>query len=161
MVMVAVSNSDAAWKAVEHAIDLAHLIGAPLLAAHVVNTQSAFRTGIYYRTALRELSEEGIKRLKRAQSMARSRGVDANILQLYGSQNDALIHLAKSVNPRVVVLYKESPSLLDVILRRSLAEQMLRNVKCPLYLVGAADAGPIYWRKVDPSLIVTATLRPA
>ncbi len=142
-ILLGVSGTPPAWRAVEHAIDLARLTGAPLLAVHVVNSQAAFRTGIYYRNALRELSADGARVLERVKSAAQSQGVEVLVLQVHGPPAEALVNVANSVNPRLIVLYKEPTSLLEVFLRKNVPEQVSSRVKCPIYLVGPADAGSL------------------
>ncbi|MHB1131244.1 MAG: TerC/Alx family metal homeostasis membrane protein [Chloroflexota bacterium] len=145
-VLVGVDGSPSSHLAAKHAVDLAKRTGAPLLAIHVVDSRRSFKTGVYYRLAMKDLRTEGSMALAAVEEVARQEGVKVSAMQLLGSPADTLIKIAQLVEAKVLVLGTSSTSRLGALLWGStLTDVLTRNTPCPTYVAGSAP-GTYPWR---------------
>lgn len=140
-VVLGVERSAASTLAAKHAVDLAKRTGAPLLAINVVDSRRSFKTGIYYRLAMRDLRAEGTSALRAVEELARREGVNVTAVQLLGSPGATLAKIARLVEAKVIILGAGGTSRLGALLWGSAVTDVLRDAHCPTYVVGSAEGG--------------------
>ncbi|MCL4466892.1 MAG: universal stress protein [Chloroflexi bacterium] len=145
-VLVGVDGSPSSHLAAKHAVDLAKRTGAPLLAIHVVDSRRSFKTGIYYRLAMKDLRAEGAKALAQVEELARQESVKVGAVQLLGNPGNILAEIAQLVEAKVIVLGASSTSRLGALLWGStVMDVLMQNAPCPTYVVGSS-VGAYPWR---------------
>jgi nucleotide-binding universal stress UspA family protein len=140
--LVPVDGSPTSVKALETAIELAHLNGARLRLLYVIDELdyvNGFETAkAYYEQTLPFMHTEGERLLAQMRSLAANKGVACDSVLLEsgaGRLCDAVAEQARQVHADMIVLGSHGRRGLDRILMGSDAEQIVRHSPVPVLVV--------------------------
>ena len=137
-------GSRAARRASAHAIHLAKLTGAHMLALYVIDESRARRVGLSVRREEEELRGIGEEATQAVVAAAANAGVKADALVLEGQLGLTLARVARERHASLMVMgYIGFPDLERLLLRTATVwREILRDPPCPLLLVPAPEPMP-------------------
>ncbi len=135
--LVATDGSEAALHAGERAVGLAGFLGAKLYVLYVVDEDGAFRAGIHYGEAVKELAAFGRREATgRVAALAERAGVEHEEVVVTGNPARAILAVAEEVGADYVLMGAEGASWLGNALFGSVSEEVLRRADRTVLLVG-------------------------
>lgn len=146
MLLAATDGSEAALHAGERAVGLAGFLGAKLYVLNVVDEDGAFRAGIHYGEAYKELAAFGGRATGRIAEVAGRAGVEHEEVIVAGDPAGAIVAVAEKVGADYVIMGAEGVSRLGNALFGSVSEEVLRRTDRTVLLVGGKRA------RTDPLL---------
>ena len=143
--LVATDGSEASLHAGERAVGLAAFLGARLYALNVVDEDGAFRAGIHYGEAVRELAAFGGRATGRIGELAESAGVEHEEVVATGDPARAILTVAREVGADYVLMGAEGSTRMENALFGSVSEEVLRHADRTVLLVGGrrSQADPL------------------
>lgn len=90
-ILVGTDGSACSVRAASHAVYLARELGARLYALNSVNVERAFRAGIHFAGAVRELERAGRDATATVKAMAEASGVECEEILSSGNPHKAII----------------------------------------------------------------------
>ena len=134
---MATDGSEAALHAGERAVGLAGFLGAKVYVLYVVDDDEAFRAGIHYGEAVKELAAFGRREATgRVAELAEKAGVEHEEVVVTGNPAWAILAVAEEVGADYVLMGAEGASRLGNALFGSVSEEVLRRADRTVLLVG-------------------------
>ena len=139
-VLIAVDGSPSAEKALECALDLAKKYGSKLVIVHVVLRRfyavAPSEAGVLATTVfVKELEAEGGEIMNRAESLAKSAGVEYEGRLLQGVPADEIVRIAQSEKVDLIVLGSRGLTEVRAFLLGSVSDKVSHHAKCPTLIV--------------------------
>ncbi len=136
-ILLVTDGSKVSFHAAEQAIYLAGHMGAKLYVLYAVDKDRAFRAGIHYREALRELEKAGKEATEKVAALAAKHGLECEKLIIEGVRAARIIlGEAQEVGADYIVMGIEGMSRLESLIVGSVAQEVLRNAERTVLLVG-------------------------
>lgn len=145
-ILAATDGSEAALHAGERAVGLAGFLGAKLYVLYVVDEDEAFRAGIHYGEAMRELAAFGRRVTSRISGLAERIGVEHEEVVTAGDPARTIVAVAEDVGADYVLMGAVGSSRLGNAIFGSVSEEVLRHADRTVLLVGGKRA------QTDPML---------
>ncbi len=137
-ILFATDFSESSEKALAYVKKLAHHFGSSVTAAHVIDLTIATRSPEamvgYNMPELRELSEEGIRKLR--SELRRDHIVENGIVLTGGNPAATIVNFAQEFKPDLIVMGTRGKGNLERFILGSTAEDVLRHASCPVLTVG-------------------------
>jgi len=136
-ILIATDGSAQTKKAVEHAIELARLMGAKLYVVYVVDTIAFATIPLDMRSeGMHEaLRKDGVDVTKGVVDAASEKGVDAEAVVLEGNPAEEIVDFAKNNEVGLIVLGMLGKSGIERFLLGSVAEKVARTSPVPVMIV--------------------------
>lgn len=134
-ILAATDGSESAYRAGLHAIYLAQRTGAELHLVYVVDTHAAFRLGVYYGEAVRELRADGERALQRLVAAAREAGIEAVPELVEGAAGEAILQRAADVGADLIVVGSHGQSALQDVLLGSVSQHVIHHATGPVLVI--------------------------
>jgi nucleotide-binding universal stress UspA family protein len=138
--LAATDGSEASLHAGERAVGLAGFIGAKLYVLYVVDEDEAFRAGIHYGEASKELAAFDKQATGRIAELAQRAGVEYEEVVTAGDPARTILAVAEDVGADYVLMGAEGASRLSNALFGSVSEEVLRRADRTVLLVGGKRA---------------------
>lgn len=134
--LVAIDGSGSSLGVGEHAIRLARSLGAELFILAVVKMDWAFRIGIHYRSAARELEWDSEFVARQIEQLANESG-SGHECQLIRScrPGRAITRTAEETRASCIAIGSPGTSVLDRVLAGGIYKEVIKHAECPLLVV--------------------------
>lgn len=137
-ILFATDFSQSSEKALAYVKKLAHHFGSVVTAVHVIDltlaTRSPEATMGYSMPGLREVGEEGIRRVRH--ELRQDHITENGVVLTGGNPAAELVDYAREVKPDLIVMGTRGKGNLERFVVGSTAEDVLRHVTCPVLTVG-------------------------
>ncbi len=142
-IMVAVDGSDASWKAAHHAIALAGLAGAELVAVAVIDAKTISRLSIYADESLARQRADVGKMIDHIIAEAERDAPDVNVTGRVeeGSPKERLIQIAEELKADLLVCGAHGWTAIESFLLGSVSDHLVRHAPCPVLVVREVAGG--------------------
>ncbi len=154
-ILLATDGSKASFHAAEQAVHLAGQLGAKLYVLYAVDKRRAFHAGIHYGEDLQELRKAGEEATEKVAALAAKHGVESEKHLVEGGRPArTILWAAEEVGADYIVMGTEGMSRLESIMIGDVAQEVLRNAKRTVLLVGGQRSpdDPMLSEPVRPDL---------
>jgi nucleotide-binding universal stress UspA family protein len=154
-ILLATDGSMASFHAAEQAVYLAGQLGAKLYVLYAVDKDRAFHGGIHYGEDLQELRKAGEEATEKVAALAANHGVESEKHIIEGRRAAQIIlWAAEEVGADYIVMGTEGMSRLESLMIGNVAQEVLRNAKRTVLLVGGqrSPADPLLSEPGRPDL---------
>jgi len=134
-ILIPTDGSEAAWEAALHAVYLAKQCGSRLHVIYVVEGGKAFRTGIHYRGAEREMLSEGKKAVKDVEQLAGAEGVECTSTVVEGDAAREILTYASENNCDLIVIGSIGIGAIEKVLIGSVTSSVVERARCSVHVV--------------------------
>ncbi len=136
-ILLATDGSMASFHAAEWAVHLAGHLGAKLYVLYAIDKDRAFHAGIHYGEDMQELHRAGEEATEQVAALAAKHGVESE-KHLVGGWRPAptILWVAEEVGANYIVMGAEGMSRLENLMIGNVAQEVLRNAKRTVLLVG-------------------------
>ena len=136
-ILLATDGSKASFHAAERAVHLAGHLGAKLYVLYAIDKDRAFHAGIHYGEDLQELRKAGEEATEKVAALAAKHGVESEKHVVEGGRPaQSILWVAEEVGADYIVMGAEGISRLESIMIGNVAQEVLRNAKRTVLLVG-------------------------
>jgi nucleotide-binding universal stress UspA family protein len=136
-ILLATDGSKASFHAAEQAVFLAGHLGATLYVLYAVDKDRAFHGGIHYGEDLQELRKAGEEATEKVAALAAKHGVESEKHIVEGRRAaQTILWAAEEVGADYIVMGTEGMSRLESLMIGNVAQEVLRNAKRTVLLVG-------------------------
>jgi len=154
-ILSATDGSIASFHAAERAVHLAGQLGAKLYVLYAVDKDRAFHGGIHYGEGLQELRKAGEEATEKVAALASKHGVESEKHIVEGRRAaQTILWVAEEVGTDYIMMGAEGMSRLESLMIGSVAQEVLRNAKRTVLLVGGQRSpdDPMLSEPVRPEL---------
>ncbi len=154
-ILLATDGSKAAFHAAERAVHLAGHLGAKLYVLYAIDKDRAFHAGIHYGEDLQELRKAGEEATEQVAALAAKHGVESERHIVEGGRPaQSILWVAEEVGADYIVIGAVGMSRLASIMVGNVAQEVLRNAKRTVLLVGGQRSpdDPMLSEPVRPDL---------
>ena len=154
-ILSATDGSIASFHAAERAVHLAGQLGAKLYVLYAVDKDRAFHGGIHYGEDLQELRKAGEEATEKVAALASKHGVESEKHIVEGGRPArTILWAAEEVGADYIMMGAEGMSRLENLMIGSVAQEVLRNAKRTVLLVGGQRSpdDPMLSEPVRPEL---------
>ena len=154
-ILLATDGSKASFHAAERAVHLAGHLGAKLYVLYAIDKDRAFHAGIHYGEDLQELRKAGEEATEKVAALAAKHGVESEKHVVEGGRPaQSILWVAEEVGADYIVMGAEGISRLESIMIGNVAQEVLRNAKRTVLLVGGQRSpdDPMLSEPVRPDL---------
>jgi nucleotide-binding universal stress UspA family protein len=154
-VLLATDGSIASFHAAERAVHLAGQLGAKLYVLYAVDKDRAFHGGIHYGEGLQELRKAGEEATEKVAALASKHGVESEKHIVEGRRPaQTILWAAEEIGADYIMMGAEGMSRLESLMIGSVAQEVLRNAKRTVLLVGGQRSpdDPMLSEPVRPEL---------
>jgi nucleotide-binding universal stress UspA family protein len=154
-VLLATDGSMASFHAAERAVHLAGQLGAKLYVLYAVDKDRAFHGGIHYGEGLQELRKAGEEATEKVAALASKHGVESEKHIVEGRRAaQTILWVAEEIGADYIMMGAEGMSRLESLMIGSVAQEVLRNAKRTVLLVGGQRSpdDPMLSEPVRPEL---------
>ena len=134
-ILLATDGSETGQLAARHAVALTSQAGATLTLAYVVDTHSAFLTGIHQDEALHELMQDGRRALAAVAELARAAGVEVHTELCEGRPGEVIVGEAERSGADLIVVGSHGQGALEDFLLGSVSQYVLHHARVPVCVV--------------------------
>ena len=136
-ILLATDGSKASFHAAERAVYLAGHMEAKLYVLYAVDKDRVFHAGIHYGEDLQELQKAGEEATEKVAALAAKHGVESEKHLVEGGRPArTILWAAEEVGADYIVMGAEGISRLESIMIGNVAQEVLRNAKRTVLLVG-------------------------
>jgi nucleotide-binding universal stress UspA family protein len=154
-ILSATDGSIASFHAAERAVHLAGQLGAKLYVLYAVDKDRAFHGGIHYGEGLQELRKAGEEATEKVAALASKHGVESEKHIVEGRRAaQTILWVAEEIGADYIMMGAEGMSRLESLMIGSVAQEVLRNAKRTVLLVGGQRSpdDPMLSEPVRPEL---------
>ena len=154
-ILSATDGSMASFHAAERAVHLAGQLGAKLYVLYAVDKDRAFHGGIHYGESLQELRKAGEEATEKVAALASKHGVESEKHIVEGRRAaQTILWVAEEIGADYIMMGAEGMSRLENLMIGSVAQEVLRNAKRTVLLVGGQRSpdDPMLSEPVRPEL---------
>jgi nucleotide-binding universal stress UspA family protein len=154
-ILLATDGSKTSFHAAERAVHLARLLGAKLYVLCAVDKDRAFHAGIHYGDDLQELRKAGEEATEKVAALAEKYGVESEKHVVEGGRPArTILWVAEEVGADYIMMGAEGMSRLESLMIGNVAQEVLRNAKRTVLLVGGPRSpdDPMLSEPVRPDL---------
>ncbi len=154
-ILSATDGSMASFHAAERAVHLAGQLGAKLYVLYAVDKDRAFHGGIHYGEGLQELRKAGEEATEKVAALASKHGVESEKHIVEGRRAaQTILWVTEEVGADYIMMGAEGMSRLESLMIGSVAQEVLRNAKRTVLLVGGQRSpdDPMLSEPVRPEL---------
>ncbi|MDQ3968209.1 MAG: universal stress protein [Thermoproteota archaeon] len=154
-ILLATDGSKASFHAAEQAVHLAGQLGAKLYVLYAVDKRRTFHAGIHYGEDLQELRKAGKEATEKVAALAAKHGVESEKHLVEGERPArTILWMAEEVGADYIVMGTEGMSRLESLMIGDEAQEVLRNAKRTVLLVGGQRSpdDPMLSEPVRPDL---------
>jgi nucleotide-binding universal stress UspA family protein len=134
-ILVPTDGSNSAFLAGKHAVYLAKILGASVLALNVVDSDLAFHSGLHYADEVAQLEKSGIEATARIKKLCEEAGVPAEEIMAKGSPAPVILEVARDRQADLIVMGTVGMSAVERVLLGSVSDKVSRHANCPVLLV--------------------------
>jgi nucleotide-binding universal stress UspA family protein len=136
-ILLATDGSKASFHAAERAVHLAGHLGAKLYVLYAIDKDRAFHAGIHYGEDMQELQRAGEEATEQVAALAAKHGVESEKHLVEGGRlAQSILWVAEEVGADYIVMGAEGMSRLENLMIGNVAQEVLRNAKRTVLLVG-------------------------
>jgi nucleotide-binding universal stress UspA family protein len=154
-ILLATDGSMASFHAAEQAVYLAGQLGAKLYVLYAVDKDRAFHGGIHYGEDLQELRKAGEEATEKVAALAANHGVESEKHIVEGGRAArTILWAAEEAGADYIMMGTEGMSRLESLMIGNVAQEVLRNAKRTVLLVGGqrSPADPLLSEPGRPDL---------
>ncbi len=154
-ILSATDGSTASFHAAERAVHLAGQLGAKLYVLYAVDKDRVFHGGIHYGEGLQELRKAGEEATEKVAALASKHGVESEKHIVEGRRAaQTILWVAEEIGADYIMMGAEGMSRLESLMIGSVAQEVLRNAKRTVLLVGGQRSpdDPMLSEPVRPEL---------
>ena len=134
-ILIPTDGSEPAWDAARQAVYLAKQCGSELHVLYVVEGVKAFKTGIHYQEAAREMSRDGERAVKRVQKLADKEGVNCTVLAVEGDAANTILEFAQEHHCDLIVMGSVGMNAIERVLVGSVTSKVVERAHCSVHVV--------------------------
>ncbi len=154
-ILLATDGSKASFHAAERAVHLARHLGAKLYVLYAIDKDRAFHAGIHYGEDLQELRKAGEEATEQVATLAAKHDVESEKHVVEGGRPaQSILWVAEEVGADYILMGAEGMSRLASFMVGNVAQEVLRNAKRTVLLVGGQRSpdDPMLSEPVRPDL---------
>ena len=134
-ILIPTDGSEVAWEAAKHAIYLAKQCGSKLHAIYVIEGGKAFKSGIHYRDAFKDMFSEGNKAVEKVKKLAKKEGVECITKVLDGDPTKEILNYASESNCDLIVIGSVGIGAIEKVLIGSVTSSVVERAKSSVHVV--------------------------
>lgn len=132
-ILVPVDDTKKSFKALDAAIYFGKHLGASITLFHVI--PAAYMTAMSFRKMLKELTDEGVKNIKKAKAYCQKKNMTPKYKIARGDEPEEIVKFAKKQNIDLIVMGSSGKGVLKEIAFGSVSNYVMNNTKIPVVII--------------------------